>query len=293
MAAIYKRELKSYFYSMTGCIFIAFMTLFLGIYFMSYNLGSGYPYFSFSLTGMLSIMMFSIPVLTMRSLSDERRSRTDQLLLTSPVSVTGIVLGKYLSMITVFAATVLVAALCPLIIMANGTAYLAADYASLLAYFLLGCVYISIGLFLSSLTESQIIAAVFYLRRAASSVPVAQPYDVSADNGIWMCRGLFPHLDSGSADHSPGNGLGGPGICAGGGRCGSPGCPLFCKAVPSPSTASLMCWETGIYRRVPDLCGGSHPGYRRTFTVREHDYFLYFSHRFVRRKAQMELRRAL
>ena len=160
MAAIYKRELKSYFYSMTGCIFIAFMTLFLGIYFMSYNLGSGYPYFSFSLTGMLSIMMFSIPVLTMRSLSDERRSRTDQLLLTSPVSVTGIVLGKYLSMITVFAATVLVAALCPLIIMANGTAYLAADYASLLSYFLLGCVYISIGLFLSSLTESQIIAAV-------------------------------------------------------------------------------------------------------------------------------------
>ena len=160
MAAIYKRELKSYFYSMTGCIFIAFMTLFLGIYFMSYNLGSGFPYFSFSLTGMLSIMMFSIPVLTMRSLSDERRSRTDQLLLTSPVSVTGIVLGKYLSMITVFAATVLVAALCPLIIMANGTAYLAADYASLLAYFLLGCVYISIGLFLSSLTESQIIAAV-------------------------------------------------------------------------------------------------------------------------------------
>lgn len=160
MAAIYKRELKSYFYSMTGCIFIAFMTLFLGIYFMSYNLGSGYPYFSFSLTGMLSIMMFSIPVLTMRSLSDERRSRTDQLLLTSLVSVTGIVLGKYLSMITVFAATVLVAALCPLIIMANGTAYLAADYASLLAYFLLGCVYISIGLFLSSLTESQIIAAV-------------------------------------------------------------------------------------------------------------------------------------
>ena len=160
MTAIYKRELKSYFYSMTGCIFIAFMALFLGIYFMSYNLGTGYPYFSFSLTGMLSIMMFSIPVLTMRSLSDERRSRTDQLLLTSPVSVTGIVLGKYFSMVTVFAATVLIAALCPLIIMANGTAYPAADYASLLCYFLLGCVYISIGLFLSSLTESQIIAAV-------------------------------------------------------------------------------------------------------------------------------------
>ena len=160
MAAIYKRELKSYFYSMTGCIFIAFMTLFMGIYFMAYNLGSGYPYFSFSLGGMLSIMIFSVPVLTMRSLSDERKSRTDQLLLTSPVSVTGIVVGKYLSMVTVFGITVLIAALCPLIILANGTAYPAADYASLLAYFLLGCVYISIGMFLSSLTESQIIAAV-------------------------------------------------------------------------------------------------------------------------------------
>lgn len=160
MTAIYKRELKSYFYSMTGCIFIAFMTLFMGIYFMAYNLGSGYPYFSFSLSGMLSIMMISVPVLTMRSFSDERRSRTDQLLLTSPVSVTGIVLGKYLSMVTIFGITVLIAALCPLIIMANGTAYLAADYASLLAYFLLGSVYISIGMFLSSLTESQIIAAV-------------------------------------------------------------------------------------------------------------------------------------
>lgn len=160
MTAIYKRELKSYFYSMTGCIFIAFMTLFMGIYFMAYNLGSGYPYFSFSLSGMLSIMMISVPVLTMRSLSDERRSRTDQLLLTSPVSVAGIVLGKYLSMVTIFGITVLIAALCPLIIMANGTAYLAADYASLLAYFLLGSVYISIGMFLSSLTESQIIAAV-------------------------------------------------------------------------------------------------------------------------------------
>lgn len=160
MTAIYKRELKSYFYSMTGCIFIAFMTFFMGIYFMAYNLGSGYPYFSFSLSGMLSIMMISVPVLTMRSFSDERRSRTDQLLLTSPVSVAGIVLGKYLSMVTIFGITVLIAALCPLIIMANGTAYLAADYASLLAYFLLGCVYISIGMFLSSLTESQIIAAV-------------------------------------------------------------------------------------------------------------------------------------
>lgn len=160
MTAIYKRELKSYFDSMTGYVFIAFLTLFTGIYFFAYNLTGGYPYFSYTLAGVLTILMIAVPVLTMRSFSDERRSKTDQLLLTAPVSVIKIVMGKYLSMVTVFAVPVLFSCLCPLIISAYGTAYLAADYASILAFFLLGCVYIAIGMFISSLTESQIIAAV-------------------------------------------------------------------------------------------------------------------------------------
>lgn len=159
MRAIYERELKSYFYSMTGYVFIAFLTMFMGIYFMVYNMINGYPYFSYTLNSTLMILMIAVPILTMRSMADERRSRTDQMLLTSPVSLWGIIMGKYLSMITIFAVPMAIACLCPLIIKANGTAYLAEDYASILAFFLLGCVYIAIGLFISSLTESQLIAA--------------------------------------------------------------------------------------------------------------------------------------
>lgn len=159
MKAIYERELKSYFYSMTGYVFIAFLTMFMGIYFMVYNMINGYPYFSYTLNSTLMILMIAVPILTMRSMADERRSRTDQMLLTSPVSLWGIIMGKYLSMITIFAVPMAIACLCPLIIKANGTAYLAEDYASILAFFLLGCVYIAIGLFISSLTESQLIAA--------------------------------------------------------------------------------------------------------------------------------------
>ena len=159
MTAIYKRELKSYFCSMTGYIFIAFVTMFMGIYFMATNMIGGYPYFGYTLSGITTILLLAIPVLTMRSMSEERRSKTDQLLLTSPVSLWSIVLGKYLSMVTIFAVPVLVSCFCPLIIRMNGTAYLAEDYGAILTFFLLGCTYIAIGLFISSLTESQLIAA--------------------------------------------------------------------------------------------------------------------------------------
>lgn len=160
MTAIYKREFKAYFQSMTGYIFIAFLVLFTGIYFMAYNMMSGYPYYSYTLSAMVTIVMIGVPVLTMRSFADDRKTKTDQLLLTAPVSVTKVVLAKYLSMVTVFAVPVLIGAVCPLIIKMNGTAYLKVDYASVLAFFLLGCVFLAIGMFISSLTESQIISAV-------------------------------------------------------------------------------------------------------------------------------------
>lgn len=98
MRAIYKRELKSYFYSMTGYVFIAFVTMFIGIYFMATNMLGGYPYFSYTLGAILIILLIAIPVLTMKSMSEEHHSRTDQLLLTSPVSLWSVVMGKYLSM---------------------------------------------------------------------------------------------------------------------------------------------------------------------------------------------------
>lgn len=158
MLAIYKRELKSYFHSMTGCVFIAFLVMFTGIYFMAYNLNAGYPYFSYTLSGSLIVFLIGIPLLTMRSFSEERKTKTDQLLLTAPVSLTKVVLGKYFAMVTVLAVPNVIFCLFPLLIKLQGTAYLLVDYSSIAVFFLLGCVYLAIGMFMSSLTESQIIA---------------------------------------------------------------------------------------------------------------------------------------
>lgn len=158
MLAIYKRELKSYFQSMVGCVFIAFLVAFTGIYFMAYNLTAGYPYFSYTLSGSLIVFLVGIPLLTMRSFSEERRNKTDQLLLTAPVSLWQIALGKYLAIVTVIAVPNVIFCAFPLVIQAQGTAYLTVDYISIGVFFLLGCVYAAIGMFLSALTESQIIA---------------------------------------------------------------------------------------------------------------------------------------
>lgn len=160
MLAIYKRELRSYFQSMIGCVFVAFLVLFTGIYFTAYNLTAGYPYFSYTLSGSLIVFIVGIPLITMRSFSEERKNKTDQLLLTAPVSLTKVVLGKYFAMATVVAVPNLIFCLFPLIIKMNGTAYLKVDYISIAVFFLLGCVYLAIGMFLSTLTESQIIAFV-------------------------------------------------------------------------------------------------------------------------------------
>jgi len=160
MLAVYKRELNSYFNSMIGYIFIAILVCLVGFYFMVINMYNGYPNFSYVLLSTLFIFLVTIPILTMKSMADDKRAKTDQLLLTSPVSLTGLVMGKYLSMVTVFAVPTLIFCLCPLIIKINGTSALLSDYSSIFAFFLMGCAYIAIGMFISSLTESQAIAAV-------------------------------------------------------------------------------------------------------------------------------------
>lgn len=160
MYAIYKRELKSYFTSMIGPIFIAVAVIFTGIYFMVYNLNAGYQYFSYALGSTLFIYILLVPILTMRSLSEERRSKTDQLLLTSPVTVGQMVLGKYLAMISVFGIACLIFCICPVIVTFGGAGHLASDYVSILVFFVCGCVFIAVGMLVSSLTESPVIAAV-------------------------------------------------------------------------------------------------------------------------------------
>lgn len=160
MTAVFKKEFFSYFRTMTGYALIAFLIVFTGIYFMVCNMYRGYPYFSYTLSGVTTILMVWIPVLTMRSFAEERKSRTDQLLFTAPVTIGRIVLGKFAAMAAVFLIPILFYCLFPLIIKASGTAYLLTDYAAIFQFFLMGCVFIAIGAFFSSVTESPVIAAV-------------------------------------------------------------------------------------------------------------------------------------
>lgn len=160
MKAIFKRELRSFFHTMTGPVFMAGTLVFIGIFFTAFNIVQGYPHFSAVLANVEIVLLLMVPILTMRSFAEEKRSRTDQLLLTSPVSVTGIVMGKYLAMVAVLGLTMLITCGAPPVIALLGGSTGLSDYAAILLFLLLGAAYISIGMFISSLTESQVIAAV-------------------------------------------------------------------------------------------------------------------------------------
>ena len=175
MLAIYKRELKSYLTSMVGYLFMFFVLLIAGIYFSAYQLTAAYPKFEYTLNAMTFVFLIAVPILTMRVLAEERKQKTDQLLLTSPVSVFGIVMGKYLALVTIYAIPVAVLATYPLLMSKFGTVAFGSAYTALLGF--LGCANIAIGVFFSAITESQVIAAVltfvflfaFYMMNGISS----------------------------------------------------------------------------------------------------------------------------
>lgn len=160
MTAIYKRELKAYFCSMTGWLFLAANIFLSGLYFFALNLRFGYSSMANTVYSILFLLLITVPLLTMRMMSEERRQKTDQLILTSPVSVGKVVLGKYLAAATIFTISTLVIAVYPLILSRFGTVSFGESYTALLAYYLYGLSCIAIGLFISSVTESQVIAAV-------------------------------------------------------------------------------------------------------------------------------------
>lgn len=163
MMAVYLKELKSYFTGVLGWLFAAFLTLFAGIYTMVYALTNGSPDFELVISSITFIYMIGVPILTMRSVAEEKHSRTDQLLYALPVKLSHIVLGKYLALCTVLLLPVCVIGLYPLVIMQFGALNMKLIYTTLLAFFLLGAALISVGLFISSLTESQVAAAVLTL----------------------------------------------------------------------------------------------------------------------------------
>ncbi len=160
MIAVFVRELKSYLENITGFIFMGFFLLLSGIFFVFNNLIPQSPNYTGMLGTITFIFLIVVPILTMRLLSEEARQKTDQLLLTSPLSLTGMVLGKYFAAIAVLLLTLVITFLYPLLISLVGSVVLSEIVGGYIGFFLLGSSFVAVGLFISSLTDNQVIAAV-------------------------------------------------------------------------------------------------------------------------------------
>ena len=160
MTAVFKRELKSYFDGMTGYFFAAFLIFLAGMYTMIYCFKNLYPYYEYVIYELCFFYLIAIPILTMKSIAEDKKQKTDQLLYSLPLSMAQIVMGKFLAMAVMLLLPVGVMAVIPIILKQYGTVNFATSYGSLFVFYLLGCALIAVGLFLSSLTENQIVAAV-------------------------------------------------------------------------------------------------------------------------------------
>jgi len=162
MLAVFRRELAAYFVSPIGFTFIGFFILLAGVFFAISNLLSGNPNYTGVLGSITFIFLFVVPILTMRLISEETRQKTDQLLITSPLGIVGIVVGKYFAAVGVFLITLLITLIYPIIMsfFALGGLGWWEIIGGYIGFFLLGSSFIAVGLFFSSLTDNQLIAAV-------------------------------------------------------------------------------------------------------------------------------------
>lgn len=160
MLAVYKKELRSYFHSIIGYLFIGFFLFIIGLYCFVQNISNESANFGMSLYGMRFFFILLIPMVTMRIMAEENHQKTDQLLFTSPVSVFKIIAGKYLAVVSLFAIVIAIICTYPMVLKAYGIINLKQSYSSILAFFLMGCTYLAIGMFISSVTENQAFAAI-------------------------------------------------------------------------------------------------------------------------------------
>ena len=159
MGAIFRHELRNYFHSLTAYVFGAFLLAVVGLGSVLYNLQAAVSNFEFVLSFASIIFVVIVPILTMRTLAEERRQRTDQLLYSLPITTTQVVLGKYLALLVVYLIPLAVISLYPLLFSQFGDVYLPTSYGSLFAFFMRGAALLAVGMFLSSLTDNQGFAA--------------------------------------------------------------------------------------------------------------------------------------
>ena len=200
MLAIYKKELRSYFHSFVGPLFIG-VTLFLfGIYFTAYDLFMGYPYIGYALSAVIFLFFFSVPILSMRILAEERKQKTDQFLLTAPIEVGDIVLGKFYALATLLLIPVAIISIYPLVLSAFGEISFAETYLALGAFFLYGLACIAIGEFVSSITESQMIAAIISFGFLFVGYVMKAICNMISSTGNWLTKILSAFDMSGRFD---------------------------------------------------------------------------------------------
>ncbi|MGN0184699.1 MAG: ABC transporter permease [Aristaeellaceae bacterium] len=163
MIAVFQKEVSAYYKGIMGYLFAAFLLVVAGVYTMAYNLSGYYANFEYVLSAISFVYLIIVPILTMRSVAEEKRQKTDQLLYALPMRLSDVILGKYLAMLVVLAVPTAIMGLYPLILSQFGTLSLRVAYGSLLGFYLLGASLLAMGLFISSVTESQVASAVLTL----------------------------------------------------------------------------------------------------------------------------------
>ena len=160
MLAIFKREFGAYFSSPIGYVFIAVYLFFSGAFFYIFALSMGSTDLSYVFLGMFFVLMIFIPVLTMRLMSEDNKQKTDQLTLTAPISLFRLVMGKFLSAFAIFLISTSVLLIYAIVLSCFSTIAWSMVWGNIVGIILLGAVFIAAGLFISTLTENQMIAAV-------------------------------------------------------------------------------------------------------------------------------------
>lgn len=159
MTAVLKHEIKSYFHSLTAYVFGAFLLAFVGIGAMLYNIQAAVSNFEYVLSFGSLVFVVIVPVLTMRVIAEERRQKTDQLLYSLPITTVQVIVGKYLALLAIYLIPLAIISIYPLIFAQFGDVYLLTSYGSIFAFFLMGAALIAVGMFISSLTDNQGLAA--------------------------------------------------------------------------------------------------------------------------------------
>lgn len=160
MRAIAEREIGAYYNTMIGYVFTAICLLVCGIFFASNNIIDGSASFNDVIGSISYVLILIVPLLTMRLFAEERKTKSEQMLLTAPISITKIVLGKYIAALTVLLITLVITGIFPLILFMLGEPYFMEILLGYFGVILLGSAFVSIGIFISANTENQLTAAI-------------------------------------------------------------------------------------------------------------------------------------